>query len=47
MGMWIGISALTCVEALELIISLCYTVLRKIKGKSVTVVQVQPMDSPA
>ncbi|KAM7446205.1 ligand-gated sodium channel [Porites harrisoni] len=47
MGMWIGISALTCVEVLELMISLCYTVLRKIKGKSVTVLHVQPNDSPA
>ncbi|CAH3156043.1 unnamed protein product [Porites lobata] len=47
MGMWIGISALTCVEVLELMMSLCYTVLRKIKGKSVAVLHVQPNDSPA
>ena len=47
MGMWIGISALTCVEGLELMMSLCYTVLRKIKGKNVAVLHVQPNDSPA
>ena len=47
MGMWIGISALTCVEVLELIASLCYTILRKIRGQSVNVIQVQPNDSPA
>ena len=47
MGMWIGISALTCVEVLELMMSLCYTVLRKIKGENVAVLHVQPNDSPA
>ena len=47
MGMWIGISALTCVEALELIVSLFYTVLRRVKGQRVNAIEVQPRDSPA
>ena len=47
MGMWIGISALTCVEVLELLASLCYTILRKIKGERNNVIEEQPHDSPA
>ena len=47
MGMWIGISALTCVEVLELIFLLSFTVLRKIKGTRDNVIEVQPYDSPA
>ena len=45
MGMWIGISALTCVEILELLASLCCAVWRKLKGKQNEVV-VRPRDSP-
>lgn len=47
MGMWIGISALTCVEVLELIASLCYAILRRIKGQGVNVIEVQSNESPA
>ena len=47
MGMWVGISALTCVELLELMTSLCYMILRRIKHKQVDVTEVQPRDSPA
>ena len=47
MGMWIGISALTCVEVLELLASLCYTILRKIKGERNNAIEEQPHDSPA
>ncbi|KAJ7385393.1 hypothetical protein OS493_016475 [Desmophyllum pertusum] len=47
MGMWIGISALTCVEVLELIASLCYAILRRIKGQGVNVIEVQSNENPA
>ncbi|XP_068739704.1 amiloride-sensitive sodium channel subunit alpha-like [Montipora capricornis] len=47
MGMWIGISALTCVEVLELSASLCYAFWRKFKGKRNSINVVQPRDCPA
>jgi len=47
MGMWIGISALTCVEVLELVASLCYTILKRIKQPRANVIEVQANDSPA
>lgn len=47
MGMWIGISALTCVEALELMASLCSMILRKVKQKRTDVIEVQPNDNSA
>ena len=47
MGMWIGISALTCVEVLELLVSLCYTILKRIKQPRANVIEVQASDSPA
>nr|XP_058963582.1 amiloride-sensitive sodium channel subunit beta-like [Pocillopora verrucosa] len=47
MGMWIGISALTCVEALELMASLCSMILRKFKQKRTDVIEVQPNDNSA
>ena len=47
MGMWIGISALTCVEALELMASLCSVILRKVKQKRTDVIEVQPNDNSA
>ena len=46
MGMWIGISALTCVEILELLAFLCCAVWRNLKGKQ-SVDEVRPGDSPA
>lgn len=45
--MWIGISALTCVEVLELLASLCYTILKRIKQPRANVIEVQANDSPA
>lgn len=45
--MWIGISALTCVEVLELLVSLCYTILKRIKQPRANVIEVQASDSPA
>ena len=47
MGMWIGISALTCVEVLELLASLCYTIFKRIKKPQSNVIEVQANDSPA
>lgn len=49
MGMWIGISALTCVEVLELLAALSYMVFRRLKGgrNNVRAMQVQQRDSPA
>lgn len=47
MGMWIGISALTCVEVLELMASLCYTILKRIKQQRVSVIEVQVNENPA
>lgn len=47
MGMWIGISALTCVEVLELMASLCYTILKRIKQQRVNVIEVQANENPA
>ena len=46
MGMWIGISALTCVEILELFALLCCEVWRKLKGKQ-SVDEAWSGDSPA
>lgn len=45
--MWIGISALTCVEVLELLASLCYTIFKRIKQPRSNVIEVQANDSPA
>ena len=47
MGMWIGISALTCVEVLELMGSLCYTILKRIKQQRANVIEVQAIENPA
>jgi len=47
MGMWIGISALTCVEVLELLASLCYTIFKRIKQPRSNVIEVRANDSPA
>ena len=45
--MWIGISALTCVEVLELLASLCYTILKRVKQQQANVIEIQANNSPA
>lgn len=45
--MWIGISALTCVEVLELTASLCYMILKKIKQQRANVIEVREVENPA
>ena len=38
MGMWIGISALTCAELLELVMRIAQWLCQKLKAKAVTAV---------
>lgn len=45
MGMWIGIFVLMCVEVLELMVFLCFMILRKVKQKWIDVIEVQLNDN--